>query len=675
MKTCSAGHVLFESELDSLCPQCLYDLRPNPLSAFGPFERLKQLGGGGFGRVFLARARGSDELVALKIMRDPHLDDPTALRYFRQEVEILSGLRHDGVVRILEAGEHEGTPYYTMEYMPGGTLRQRLVSYRGKPRLACELVISIAEAVDHLHRDPLSNRRPVLHRDLKPENILFDASDRPKVSDFGIAKRSSDRGFSQGSQLVGSLRYMAPEQFSEEAPLTPAVDVYALGAILYELFTNNPPPSANRAGELPTFPVGFDRRLEAVVLNALEPDPELRYRSARAFAQDLRRALSGKAPPEEHSLPLAERLTTTLRQRGVFIAAAILALSLVLVAFLTVGQERRSERLASEARARENSTLASVQAVAFTFQLREYAHRVARLAQRPEIADLLRAPSIDSQSRTLIERGQGFDSLFVMNPDGRQRARSSLKSAEYLSRSFAFRDYFQAVRELAKTECPDLSSGARPPDEHNAYVSQAHVSEGDGRFEIVVVAPVCDSRGWLGILGAGLVSNRVFGIVKLEDDTSRHITALLGPRGAERATGGHPARGGFEFIVHPALAPGEEYELLDPAPNLLRAKLGMGDGRQPFRYTAPYTSQAYRDPLSKSGQLWSVAFAPVSESGFVVAVQSLEPPARSAGSILAAHAAPLGLQFGLGVGLLLSLRAALQRKRRPHRALHPQTQG
>jgi len=285
---------------------------PRPLTPIGRFRRLKLLGEGGFGCVYLARADDDGPLVALKLVRNSHFANESTIRRFRSEIRILSDLRHDRIVRMYEAGEHEGLPFFTMESMEGGTLRQRMAEFHASPRKAAKLLIKIAEAVEFLHGDPERPERPtILHRDLKPENILFDAAGEPRISDFGIAKFLTGENVTKGSQRFGSAPYMAPEQVyrAENTVFTPATDVYSLGALLYELFTGRPPFGDNEIEvfrrldrEEPRPPrqlaPSLDRYLETVVLNALEKKPERRYASARAFARDLHRALEGK-PPED----------------------------------------------------------------------------------------------------------------------------------------------------------------------------------------------------------------------------------------------------------------------------------------------------------------------------------------------------------------------------------------
>jgi hypothetical protein len=677
MRLCAFGHLMLDGELEALCPQCLMVLVPPPLTPIGRFERFKKLGEGGFGCVYLARAGAEGPLVALKIIRNGHFASERALARFRAEINILSQLRDERIVRIDEAGEHEGLPFFTMEYMDGGTLRDRMSEYQDSPRRAAELMIELAGAVDFLRSDPQDPARPqILHRDLKPENILFDGLGRPRISDFGIAKLcTTDKGRSSTTFHAGCPWYVAPEQvfhkrYGARAP-TASEDVYSLGAILYELFTGQVPFDGTHAEVFQqlgderlepraprTLAPGLDRYLETVVLNALEKNPSRRYGSARAFAADLQRALAAKPPEALPALSLRERLARN---------AALVAALLWTIAFLCYGvrheyRARVAESGALERQLQENGSLAQVQAVAFQFQLREYLHRVARLSTQPDIVALLHSTTQEAPSQVLLDRLYGFDSLFVLAPDGRMRARTTWKPEEYLSRSFAFRDYFQGARELAQGACANGASKV-VSDQRPAYLGRSHISESEGAFEIAISAPVCDARGWLGILGATISSNKGFGAVRLVDGPAGHITALLGPRGADRKDVGHPPPTGFTFIVHPNLSPGKEYQLRYPEPERIRASLGIRAPSDGLRYVSPLLVPDYHDPVNEPEALWTAALASVDESGFVVLVQSRRAPRRARFAVFHELVGEIAL-FAVGLGALTLLQVRSRRRRR-----------
>jgi serine/threonine protein kinase len=679
MRLCPFGHLVSDAELEALCPECLIATVSTRLSPIGRFQCTRKLGEGGFGTVYQAHDGDPERPVALKIIRNGHFASEKELDVFREEIkfslQVLAKLRDDRIVRILEAGDHDGLPFFTMEYMSGGTLRARMAQFQGQPRRAAELVLEIAGAVDFLHRDPENPARPpILHRDLKPGNILFDAAGRPKISDFGIAKVMGVRSKASTTLHAGCPWYVAPEQAfrtrQRSRPLTPAADVYSLGAILYELVTGRVPFDGTEpevlqqlGDELAVPPPpralvpGLDRYLETVILNALEKKPARRYQSARAFAADLRRALSEKAPEELPALPVRERLRSALRRYATRFAALIWMLVFASWGLLHESRTRALERESIDRQLRDDASMASVQAVAFQFQLREYRHRVARLAQQPEIVALLESATVQQPSKVLVDRSYGFDSLFVLAPDGRMRARTTRRSEEYIQRSFEFRDYFREARALARSECPSTGSLGSHLENRTAYLGRAHVSESEGESEIAISAPVCDERGWIGVLGATIASNRGFGLVRLKDGPSGHITALLGPRGADRKDIGRPPPDGFTFVSHPDLSPRKQYQLKSPEPARIRSALGIPAPSDGLRYVEPLTVRAYRDPVAENGGLWTAALAPVDESGFLVLVESPREPDRSRWAFLTDRdlALPAAL-FSVGLVALMVVR-------------------
>src|SRR5262249_49234149 len=210
------------------------------------YEILGELGRGGMGIVYKARQVHADRLVALKVIRADRLEDfppqqrQEWLQRFRTEAQAAARLEHDHVVTVHEVGEHAGQPFYSMRYVEGQALAPLL---RGGPlpgRRAAALLEAVARAVAHAHQ------HGILHRDLKPRNILVDASDRPYVADFGVAKWSGagcqpgEAGMTHTGALLGTPSYMAPEQATDAARVSAASDVYSLGATLYDLLTGRP---------------------------------------------------------------------------------------------------------------------------------------------------------------------------------------------------------------------------------------------------------------------------------------------------------------------------------------------------------------------------------------------------------------------------------------------------
>jgi serine/threonine-protein kinase len=214
--------------------------RPAPLgeAASKPpgYEVLGELGRGGMGVVYKAKQINADRLVALKMILAGGHAGPDLLTRFRTEAEAIARLQHPHVVQVFEVGTHNDLPFFSLEFCPGGSLDKKLAGTPLPPIKAATLVGKLARGVQAAHK------ARVLHRDLKPANVLLAADGTPKVTDFGLAKKLDGRGVTIPGVIMGTPSYMAPEQAcGKGAELGPAVDVYALGAILYECLTGRPP--------------------------------------------------------------------------------------------------------------------------------------------------------------------------------------------------------------------------------------------------------------------------------------------------------------------------------------------------------------------------------------------------------------------------------------------------
>ena len=274
-----------------------------PLPAtFGDYELVEEIGRGGMGIVYRAVQRSLGRTVAVKMLLRRDLATPADLARFRSEAEAAARLDHAGIVSIFEVGEHDGHPFYSMQFVEGTTLAKRLAAGPLPPREAAALLAKVADAVQAAHD------RGVLHRDLKPSNILIDAAGEPKVSDFGLAKRLEDEmSFTHTGAILGTPCYMSPEQAAgSRGDVGPTSDVWSLGAILYQMLTGRPPFRAATAMDTllavlesdPPLPRSIDatvdRDLELVALKSLQKPQDLRYPSAAALAADLRAYLAGE---------------------------------------------------------------------------------------------------------------------------------------------------------------------------------------------------------------------------------------------------------------------------------------------------------------------------------------------------------------------------------------------
>jgi serine/threonine protein kinase len=265
------------------------------------YEILAWLDEGGQGVIYKARQLGLNRVVALKTMRDREPAGSPNLVRFRIEAEAVARLDHPHVVRIHDFGEHDGRPYFSMELVEGGSLARKLAAGPLPPPDAARLAETLARAIDHAHQ------RHIIHRDLKPANVLLTADGTPKIADFGLARRLDHDGRPTRTHTVmGTASYMAPEQAEGKKEVGPAADVYALGAILYEMVTGRPPFRAETheltlllvIGDEPVRPsrlrADLPAELEEVCLKCLEKDPGQRYASALDLAEDLRRFQAGE---------------------------------------------------------------------------------------------------------------------------------------------------------------------------------------------------------------------------------------------------------------------------------------------------------------------------------------------------------------------------------------------
>ncbi len=319
------------------------------------YEILEELGRGeAWALVYQARQLGLHRTVALKMVLTGIHAGPKDLARFRAEAAVIARLQHPNIVQIYDVGEAAGRPYFVLEFVAGGSLAQHI---QGKPqpaRAAAQLVETLARAVDAAHASG------VIHRDLKPANILLERpgargqesvkefprySDcpplapsflTPKITDFGVAKCAGDtgeapdfRGRTVTGELLGTPSYMAPEQaMVPRPPVGPAADIYALGAILYELLTARPPfmgetPLVTVVQVLHNEPVSVTslqpnvpRDLETICLKCLRKDPRKRYGSALELAEDLQRFLNHEAIRARPVLPV-ERLWRWARRHPV----------------------------------------------------------------------------------------------------------------------------------------------------------------------------------------------------------------------------------------------------------------------------------------------------------------------------------------------------------------------
>jgi serine/threonine-protein kinase len=334
-----------------------------------------ELGRGAMGVVYKARQLALNRWVALKMVLAGAHAGEVQLTRFRTEAEAVAGLQHPNIVQIYEIGSHDGLPYLSLEFVDGGSLSDKVHRQPQPPREAAHLVETLARAMAYAHE------RGIIHRDLKPANVLLTANAIPKITDFGLAKRlEQDSSQTKSGSLIGTPNYMAPEQArGETRNIGPAADIYALGALLYELLTGRPPFQAPSTAETlvlvtrddPAPPSrlqrGIARDLEVICLKCLRKEPVDRYASAQQLAEDLKRWLTGE-PILARPISRPERFWRWCKRNPGLAAAAAAVFLLLLV--VSIGSTwaalaiRKERNLAVQAReeAVRNETIANEQA-------------------------------------------------------------------------------------------------------------------------------------------------------------------------------------------------------------------------------------------------------------------------------------------------------------------------
>src|SRR6059058_3805399 len=265
------------------------------LGELGDYELLEVVGRGGQGVVFRARQKSLNRIVALKVISLGQWASTAHLKRFRLEAEAAARLEHPGIVPIHEVGEREGSCYFSMKFVEGDQLDEVVRREPMPVRRAAELIAKVARTVHYAHE------HHILHRDIKPGNILLDRQGEPHLTDFGLARLvETESTVTRTMEVLGTPSYMAPEQaVGNNAGVTSATDIYGLGAVLYQLLTGHPPFAGGTTYETirlvldaePRQPrllnPKVDRDLNTICLKCLEKDPQRRYSSALALAEDL----------------------------------------------------------------------------------------------------------------------------------------------------------------------------------------------------------------------------------------------------------------------------------------------------------------------------------------------------------------------------------------------------
>jgi WD40 repeat protein len=316
----------------------------------GDYLLEKEIAHGGMGVVYRAHQLSLNRTVAIKLLLLGRYSSAESIERFRREAQSIGALRHPGIVAVHEVGEYQGQHFISMEYVDGPTLAVLLRGGPLPPERAAKITRDVAQAVQYAHE------HGVLHRDLKPSNVLLDDAGIPRITDFGLAKKlDGSTDLTLTGQMVGTPNYLSPEQAAgRQAEVGPASDVYAIGAVLYELLTGRPPFMADSVQETllrirdrePISPrvlnPAIDREIETICLKCLEKDPSRRYPSAGALAADLDRKNRGE-PIEARPCSVGMRTWKWARRRPGVASLGLISI-LAIVAFVS-GQTLMSFRL------------------------------------------------------------------------------------------------------------------------------------------------------------------------------------------------------------------------------------------------------------------------------------------------------------------------------------------
>jgi serine/threonine-protein kinase len=507
------------------------ELRPG--AVLGDYVLLEKLGEGGQGVVWKARPQQAHEIVvALKTLRGPAMNHAASVHRLREDARAIARMKHPGIIRTFYFGVHQGRWFFVMELMEGGTVADRLPSYRADPRAAAQLIEKVARAIHHAH-----TRNPgVLHLDLKPGNILLTTDGEPKVTDFGLAtrfeapERSADDPAAVAAGeldaaddvsvtfaragIIGTLPFLSPEMAGGRwAEISTASDIYGLGAVLYTMLTGQEPFRGRDARETLALIVRggaaspgalnrkVDRELGAVCLKCLDPRPERRYGSADALANDLARwrnrrpTLAGGRPSAWRELCFwMRRHPLGLALVGIAVAALWVAGLAVAVADLRAATAREAGRLAGQVERELRLIRRATQILAGDPRLRAAFTSFPAPEQAPERQRALEAflkAAVQGENLFGIAGGNPFVNVFVLEPDGTLRGDTLAKSAS-VGQNYKVRNYYRAFFE----------PGNPLPRDH-VHVARSFLSAKDAVYKIAVSTRIWGERDeLLGILVA-----------------------------------------------------------------------------------------------------------------------------------------------------------------------------
>lgn len=686
--TCSECHCPIPSNaVGRYCPQCLLSLglgdtepdhsrpsSPETLSPsqrmMGDYELLEQIGAGGMGVVFKARHRTLNRIDALKMIRSGSLASAAELKRFRTEAQAAARLQHPNVVAIHQVGEEAGQVFFSMDYIEGKSLAELIKSKPLPPVRAAEYVKTITEAVQYAHE------RGVLHRDLKPANVLIDGSDQPRITDFGLARQVEfDSDLSRSGDALGTPGYMPPEQAAgRRNEIGPASDVYALGALLYDLLTGRPPFRADTAVETlrqvletePAPPRLLNRSvpldLDTICLKCLNKEPSRRYASAGELAEELKCFLKNE-PIKARPIGPAERTWRWCRRHPAlagFVTAIISLMILVSISALSVArvleEELREEVLKANVYAAQGiAGIVLWQLDRLSGPLVQTAQDEPGLRAALQSEDDVRLQEIAQEifhkfdkpaNQFAVHDRSPFKSWYVLNSRGVLVGLWPMNKNIMLE-DFSYRDYFQGANRI----------GTNRTGRDAIHLSRVFQARNDDLYKCAISTPIYAGDKFLGVLASTISLSPRLGPDRLNDE--RRKAVLIGPLEVPWPAGATsaPVAASYTLFVHEAITEAtnafkvEKAQLRAVPTHVLPGSIFQ---LRPPPPTEASMNPAYQDPMGRTNSVyagrWLAGFAPVGNTEWVVNVQQ-----RYAESIQPVKATlfRLGLWGGSALALLI----------------------